>query len=319
VLDQRKLAAIWDDDRIDILDGDLGHAGLGLGERGARLVRDECDAIYHCGAEVDFLHPYSVLKPANVDSLVTLLDWAASGRPKSLHYVSTLAVIDHTAGCDPICENSALRSWQGIPGGYSQSKWVGDTLAREAQARGLPVAVYRLAAVTGDRRHAICNETDLIWRLVRIYAELEAIPDLDLPLDLTPADDVARAIVRLSHGDGCLGMVHHLLSDASLHLRDVPAAFERLGLRLDLVPLDRWLDLARTRLAETCDEALAAVLSILAKHDGTAAYPPISADATRARLAAVGAAIGPVDSALLERYLASLRLGAPLRSPIAVT
>jgi nonribosomal peptide synthetase DhbF len=318
-LDQRKLSDAWNDDRIEILTGDLGHARLGLGESGARLVRDECDAIYHCGAEVDFLHAYSALKPANVDSVVTLLDWTASGRPKSLHYVSTMAVIDHTAGSDPISESSDLRSWQGLVGAYSQSKWVGDTLARHAQARGLPVAIYRLAAVTGDRLHAICNETDLIWRLVRIYAELEAIPDLDLPLHLTPADDVARAIVRLSRDDASLGNVHHLLSGAPLHLGEVPAAFERLGLRLDRVPVDRWMDLARTRLAETCDDSLAAVLSILAKHDGAAAYPPVSSEVTRARLEAVGAAIGPVDPALLDRYLVGLRLRAPVDSPWVLT
>ncbi len=300
-LDQRKLSDAWNDDRIDVLTGDLGHAGLGLGESGARLVRDECDAIYHCGAEVDFLHAYSAL------------------RPKSLHYVSTMAVIDHTAGSDPISESSDLRSWQGLVGAYSQSKWVGDTLARHAQARGLPVAIYRLAAVTGDRLHAICNETDLIWRLVRIYAELEAIPDLDLPLHLTPADDVARAIVRLSRDDASLGNVHHLLSGAPLHLGEVPAAFERLGLRLDRVPVDRWMDLARTRLAETCDDSLAAVLSILAKHDGAAAYPPVSSEVTRARLEAVGAAIGPVDPALLDRYLVGLRLRAPVDSPWVLT
>ena len=318
-LDQRKLSDAWNDDRIDVLTGDLGHAGLGLGESGERLVRDECDAIYHCGAEVDFLHSYSALKPANVDSVVTLLDWTATGRPKSLHYVSTMAVIDHTAGRDPIAENSDLRSWQGLTGAYSQSKWVGDTLARHAQARGLPVAIYRLAAVTGDRLHAICNETDLIWRLVRIYAELEAIPDLDLPLHLTPADDVARAIVRLSRNDAFLGNVHHLLSGASLHLREIPTAFERLGLRLDRVPVDRWMDLARTRLAENCDDGLAAVLSILAKHDRAAEYPPVSSDVTRARLETVGAAIGPVDSALLERYLVGLRLRGPLHPSPAAT
>ena len=71
----------------------------------------------------------------------------------------------------PVSEQTELTSWQGLSSGYSQSKWVGDTLARQAQARGLPVSIYRLSSVTGDRINAICNETDLIWRLVRLYAE----------------------------------------------------------------------------------------------------------------------------------------------------
>ncbi|MBS2064904.1 SDR family oxidoreductase, partial [Klebsiella pneumoniae] len=96
-----------------------------------------------------------------------LLDWTASGRPKRLHYVSTLAVIDKfQAG--PVSELTDLTSWQGLTSGYSQSKWVGDTLVRQAQLRGLPLAIYRLSSVTGDRANGICNETDLMWRIVRL-------------------------------------------------------------------------------------------------------------------------------------------------------
>ena len=79
------------------------------------------------------------------------------------------------------------------------------------------------------------------------------------------------------------------------------------------------MDLARRRLAETCDDGLAAVLSILAKHDRAATYPPVSSDVTGARLAAVDAAIGVVDPTLLERYLVGLGLRAPVRPPWVVT
>jgi nonribosomal peptide synthetase DhbF len=306
-LDQRRLSACWDAHRIEVLPGNLGHPALGLDARGIRTVRDECDAIYHCGAKVEFLHPYSALKPVNVDSVLTLLDWTANGRPKSLHYVSTLAVIDQTQP-GPVSEHTDLASWQGLPGGYSQSKWVGDTLAREAQLRGLPVSIYRLSSVTGDRAHGICNDTDLIWRLVRIFAELGVIPDLALQLNMTPADDVARAIVRLAGSEASWGRVYHLMNSKPLDLQEVPPIFHRLGLPLEFVPLDRWMDIARQRLAETHDDGLAAVLSILSKHDSSRSHPEIASDFTQQLLAAVGAPIAPVSPALLERYFASLRL-----------
>jgi nonribosomal peptide synthetase DhbF len=306
-LDQRKLSGCWDEHRIEVLTGNLGHPALGLDQRGIRIVRDECDAIYHCGAKVEFLHPYSALKPVNVDSVLTLLDWTANGRPKSLHYVSTLAVIDK-ARSEPVSEQTDLTSWQGLVDGYSQSKWVGDTLARQAQARGVPLSIYRLSSVTGDRSHGVCNETDLIWRLVRIFAELGVIPDLALRLNLTPADDVARAIVRLAGSDASWGRVYHLMNSKPLHLREVLPIFHRLGLPLGFVPLDRWKDIAQKRLAETQDDGLAAVLSILSKHDASRPHPEIASDFTQERLAAVGAPIAPVSPDLLERYFASLRL-----------
>jgi len=307
-LARRQMAGAWKDDRVDVLTGDLAAAELGLDDRACRFVREECDAIYHCGAQVDFLHPYAALKRANVESVRTLLDWTARGRPKSFHHVSTMSVIDSGNSVAPVCEQSELSAWRGLIGGYSQSKWVGDTLARRAQANGLPVAVYRLGAVTGDCTHAICNETDLIWRLARIYAALEAMPDLDLPLHMTPADDVAHAIFLLSQDGAAAGGVYHLLSSEEPSLGQVGSVFARLGLPLELVALDRWMSLARRRLLERYDDGLAAVVSILAKHDGRASHASILADATRRRLAALGGSIRPVTPALLERYLLNLRL-----------
>jgi nonribosomal peptide synthetase DhbF len=306
-LDKRRLSTCWDERRIEVLKGNLGHPDLGLDESGSSIVRDECDAIYHCGANVEFLHNYTSLKPANVDSVLTLLDWTANGRPKSLHYVSTLAVVDKLQP-GPVSEHTDITSWQGLPSGYSQSKWVGDTLARQAQARGLPVSIYRLSSVTGDRLNGICNETDLIWRLVRLYAELEVIPDLDLLLNMTPADDVAHAIIRLAGREATWGSVYHLMNSEPLHVREVPRVFRRLGLELEVVPLDRWTEIARQRLAHTHDEGLAAVLSIVSKHDTSKSHPEITSDFTQKRLAAVGASIAPVSPVLLERYFTSLRL-----------
>ncbi|HEY1941363.1 MAG TPA: amino acid adenylation domain-containing protein, partial [Roseiarcus sp.] len=306
-LSERHLADGWRDERIEVLTGDLSQPALGLNETGIRFVREECDAIYHCGAQVEFLHLYRALKPANVDSVSDLIEWTARGRAKSLHYISTLGVID-PSGREPVSEQSELRSWRGLIGGYSQSKWVGDTLARQAQKRGLPVSIYRLGAVTGDYTHALCNETDLIWRLARIYASLEAMPDLDMTLNMTPADDVARAILRLSSDRGSLGGVYHLMSADALTLRDVAAVFARLDLPLDLMPVDLWMSLARQRLLERYDEGLAAVLSVLSAHDAAVKHPPVLSSATRGRLDVLGAAIRPVTRELLERYLINLRL-----------
>ena len=269
-------------------------------------MRDDCDAIYHCGAQVDFLHAYGRLKPANVDSVVTLLDWTANGAPKRLHLVSTLGVIDPSYGPIGIAEQAGLDLSGGLIGGYSQSKWVADTLARRAQAAGLPVAIYRLGSVTGDHSHAICNDTDLIWRIARICAELQAIPDLDLALNMTPVDDVARGIVRLATGDASGPSIYHLLARSVFSLRDLLPVYARLGLRLATVPLEEWMARARVRLARHHDESLAAVVAILARQDTAAARPHIEFSHTLARLRALDAEIRPVTPDLLQRYLATL-------------
>ncbi|HEY1411648.1 MAG TPA: SDR family oxidoreductase, partial [Rhodopila sp.] len=262
------------------------------------------------GAQVDFLHSYRHLKPANVDSVLTLLDWTANGAPKRFHLVSTLGIIDPSYGSATISEQAALDAWKGLIGGYSQSKWVADTLARRAQDAGLPVAIYRLGSVTGDHVHAICNETDLIWRITRTCAELQAIPDLDLELNMTPVDDVARGIVRLGCSDRARGQVYHLLARRSLSLRNLVAVFTRLGLPLAAISVEVWLGLARARLAERHDDSLAAVVAILSKHDPEATRPEITFERTETHMELAGTRIRPVTANLLERYLTTLGIRA---------
>jgi nonribosomal peptide synthetase DhbF len=91
-------------------------------------------------------------------------------------------------------------------------------------------------------------------------------------------------------------------------VEEVPRIFHRLGLRLELVSLDRWTDIARRRLAQTHDDDLEAILSILSKEDTSRSHPEITSDFTQQQLAAVRAPIAPVGPVLLERYFANLRL-----------
>lgn len=311
-LAERQMSELWDDRRIEILMGDMGEPDLGLDENGIAIIRDQCDAIFHCGAMIDFLQGYSALKAPNVDAVRTLIGWTASGRPKALHYVSTQSVIDPASGPGVVTEASALESWQGLVGGYSQSKWVGDTLVRQAQARGLPVAVYRLGTVTGDRISAICNDRDMIWRVVRASAGLGAVPDIHLPM--TPADDIANAMLRLARSDKPWGGVYHLVSQGTIHLRDMVPILQRLGLQIELLPLAPWLERAQLGRLDSRDHDLATVLSIFGEYDTSVALPTLSFDATHARLTEVGGTIPPVGLELIERYLRNLKIVDPVEA-----
>ncbi|WP_026869105.1 non-ribosomal peptide synthetase [Inquilinus limosus] len=305
-LAERGLSELWDDRRIEILMGDMSEPDLGLDEHGIAVVREECDAIFHCGAMIDFMQGYSALKASNVEAVRTLIGWTASGRPKALHYVSTQSVIDPASGPGVVTETSALESWRGLVGGYSQSKWVGDTLARQALARGLPVAVYRLGTITGDRISAICNDRDMIWRIVRASAGLRAIPDIHLPM--TPADDIADAMLRLARSDKPWGGVYHLVSQGTVHLRDMVPIFARLGLQTELLPVGAWLERAQLARLDGRDHDLATVLSIFGEYDTSVTLPTLSCDATHARLEQVGGTIRPIGPELIERYLRNLKI-----------
>ena len=216
-----------------------------------------------------------------------------------------MGVIDHRASREAVDETDPLESWQGLEGGYNQSKWVADSLARRAQARGLAVSVYRLASVTGSHSAAICNRTDLIWRLAQAYALLESRPDLDMALDLTPADDVAAALVALSCRRQNWGRTFHMASDSPVFWNDIAAAMARQGMPLERLPAADWLKLAQARLENSGDANLAVVLPILSS-DAAPSMRRIVHEASRKAMAMAGRSITSVDAHLLERYIARL-------------
>jgi len=312
-LKEQRLEAAWDDGRVEVVLGDLGLPQLGLDEAGVHTVRDTCDSIIHCGAKVDFLHPYASLKAANVDAVITLLEWTTQGCAKRMHHVSTLGIVDTTKIRGTISEATPFNAWHGLVGGYNQSKWVADTLVTQAQAAGVPVSIYRLGSVTGDHAHALCNPADFIWRMARLCAELEAIPDMDLALNMTPVCDVARAVVRLSNQamPSEQGAIYHLLSGQELTLHDLGPVLQELGLNPRYVSIDEWAAIARNKLHADSDDNLLALLAILSKYDRAAQRPHIVGDATRTALEGVGAPIARVSRALLVRYLKNLGVHGP--------
>ncbi|MFT3859274.1 MAG: amino acid adenylation domain-containing protein [Aquabacterium sp.] len=307
-LHDQHLQDAWDASRVEVLLGDLAQPDLGMTVDAVQQVRERCDAIVHCGAQVDFLHGYAGLKAANVEAVKTLLRWTVQGRAKRMHHISTLGIVDAAQGLQgTVNECTPLKSWKGLIGGYSQSKWVADTIACQAQAAGVPVAIYRLGSVTGDHVHGLCNARDFIWRMAQVCAGLGAIPDLDLSLNMTPVCDVARAIVRLSTCDQSAGQVYHLLSGHELSLQDLGAVFERLGVPTRHVSVQAWAQLARSRMQAGTDDELLAVLAILARHDGVVHRPPhIVGEATQRKLEALGVPIRRVSRELLGRYLQQL-------------
>jgi nonribosomal peptide synthetase DhbF len=297
----------WADERIEVVTGNLAQPELGLDEAAVRLVLDACDALLHCGAHVEFLHPYAHLKAANVDSVLTLLRWSLRGRPKRLHHVSTLGIVDPSQQAGPIGEDVPVRHWRGLVGGYNQSKWVADTLVQRAQTAGLPAALYRLGSVTGDREHARCNADDVLWRVVRLCATLQAVPDIDLVLNMTPVDDVAAAIVALAGSPASMGQTFHLLSGQALTLTDVADALEAIGgERVRRLAMEPWVELAREHLRQQQDDDLQALMAILSRHEHAGPRGRIVGEATQRQLQRLGQPMQPVSPALLVRYLDQL-------------
>src|SRR5262249_26737337 len=80
-------------ERLRVVTGDLAQPLLGLADAEFAGLAEQVDAIYHCGAWVNFVRPYRALKATNVSGTEEILRLATRHKLKPVHYISTLAVL----------------------------------------------------------------------------------------------------------------------------------------------------------------------------------------------------------------------------------
>jgi thioester reductase-like protein len=234
----------WNHDRSRIIPvvGDLSDPLLGLSPQQFDDLATRIDAVYHNAAVVNWIYPYSRLKPANVAGTQEVLRLATRRRVKPVHVVSSLSVFPLVGdpGGTVIGERDGLDHGGVLYGGYTQSKWVAEKLVTIARSRGLPVAVYRPGLITGHSRTGAWNTDDFMSRLIKSWVEMGSAPDLDGALDMTPVDYVSSALVRLSLSEQSLGGNFHLVNPRPIHLREMVEWIRSSGYPLELLPYDRW-------------------------------------------------------------------------------
>jgi thioester reductase-like protein len=236
---------LWQDGfaaRLSIVTGDLAAPGLGLDATARDRLETTIDVILHNGAQVHHLMPYEQLRAANVGGTVEVLRLACQGRPKAVHFVSSLSVLPplELAGENRFMEDAPLPP-DGVPaGGYNRSKWMAEQCVHEAGRRGLPVTVYRPGPVSGDSVSGAFNRNDFLYRLMQGYIRSGAAPVGEMPLDLLPVDHLARAIVWLMRRPEARGATLHLLHSEPASSDLLFQACEAAGHVLNRLPYDQW-------------------------------------------------------------------------------
>lgn len=237
--------------RIIPVVGDLDQPNLGMSIQQFHLLASQIDAIYHCGAQVNFLYPYDRLKPPNVLGTQEILRLAALTKAIPVHHISTTAVFNASSYYERrrIPENDALTYYEGLRGGYAQSKWVAEKIVMMARDRGLPTCIYRLGAVTGHSQTGVWNTNDYVCRFLKGCIQLGSMPDQDKVWRFMPVDYASKAIVSISRLPASLGKAFHIFSPYQIPQRRLFDWICALGYPLQLLPYDQWL----TKLVESIE------------------------------------------------------------------
>jgi thioester reductase-like protein len=302
--------------RIVVLRGDLNEPRLGLDPATFERLGEELEAIYNNGAELSFIGSYADLKPSHVNGTREILRLAARGRSKRLHHVSSAAVFDaHAYRAKAIPESMRPREGRGIHLGYTQCKWVAEALVWEAAARGIEVTIHRPAFIAGSSDTGVWNTADFLCRMTKTMIELGAMPsDLEIDIDFSPVDYVARSIVYLSRTSAAQGRAFHLQHPRGMSFDTFGETLKSLGYPLRGVPYEEWV----RRVEARPDDSLYPLLPFLMQRwapEGLTSLElwqrshraRLTCDETSTLLAGAGIECPPLDQRLIGRYLEFLR------------
>lgn len=159
---------------LEVLAGDIAEPTLGLNGPTWNRLANTVDCIVHPAALVNHVLPYAQLFGPNVVGTAELIRLAITARIKPINYVSTVRSAMSFAP-DDFVGNGDIRVINGVrpidntyANGYSNSKWAGEVLLREAHDLcALPVAVFRSGMILAHTRYVgQLNPSDAFTRLI---------------------------------------------------------------------------------------------------------------------------------------------------------
>ena len=230
------------DGRIELVEGDLTSADLGLAERG-RLTRETTE-IWHLAAVYDLSVPRELGMAVNVRGTANVVRFAGDcpGLTRH-HYVSTCYVSGRH--CGPFRETD-LDVGQSFNNFYEETKFLAEVEVARARDGGMPTTVYRPSVVVGDSRTGETQKFDgpyfLLQWLLRQPRSLALVPYVGDPtavrFNMVPSDFVLDGIDALAARPDSLGVTYALADPHPLTvdelLVELCRATDRRGVRVRL-------------------------------------------------------------------------------------
>src|ERR671928_393990 len=164
----RKAAAdLGAEDRIQVMQGDIGERDLGLPVTDLDRLKRETTVAYHLAAIYNLAVPLEIAHRVNVEGTGNVLDFCARCEQlERLNYVSTAYVAGDRTGA--VYEHELVLG-QGFKNHYESTKFQAEVWVRE-RMRDIPTTIYRPAIVVGDSRTGETQKFDGPYFMLRVVS-----------------------------------------------------------------------------------------------------------------------------------------------------
>ena len=246
-------------DKVIAVPGNFGQPKLGLSPEQYDYFATWASVIFHLGAKVSYVAPYSSHRQENTIGTLNMLEFSTHCRIKAMHYSSTIAAYGptgHVTGAKLLLEDERpAPHLAALPHdtGYAQSQYVAEALVWNAIDNGFPVAIYRPGFVLGHSQSGLCNPDDFISRLFTSCMDMGLYPVLpDQRKEFIPVDFVVDALVHVSMSHDNLGHGYNLVQPDLDNAIDINTSFDLLNqmspYQMEGVSYEQWVNSLSERL-----------------------------------------------------------------------
>lgn len=303
----------WQNDfrrRITVVPGDLAKPHFAIENKLWDELSQKIDMIFHCGAVLNFLYPYSAMKQTNVLSTVEALRLAVNKKMKYFNYVSSYSVYDNPEHFGKnVLEDAPLSSPDGYFLGYSETKWVSEKIVRLAQKRGILSKIYRPGDITGTKADGVWAVRDLTSRMIIGCIQMKAVPIVQMPLNFTPVDYVSSAMTHIAFSNDGQNKAYNIINPKIGSSAELLKALYKCRIPVVPIPYSLWKTILKK--SNMSGNALRILSCMFEDKDGGGdiitrhmeSQPIYDMFNTRSALADSCIECPPMDSELLVSYI----------------
>lgn len=220
----RRCDSTWDG-RIHVICGDIAQPDLGLPPLEWERLAGQIDAVVHNAAAVNYVANYEALRAVNVEGTRAMLRFAATARPKQLHYISSTFIFGWTAR-GQLLERDDNDEMADLDFGYAQTKWVAEQLVLRARERGLDARIYRPSLLSATTE-AIGDASDVAIRVLAFMIKHGIAVDTKNQVSILPADVAADNIASIVARGDLQPSTFHVTVDGYYNVVDLTSVLAR--------------------------------------------------------------------------------------------